>query len=496
MSTRNGHRRNGNGAKVSQDLLSRPMPVDDIMPAPENDKVYRPVDEDDPSIRALADSIREFGVREPLVVTEDGYLLSGHRRLAASRVAGLQAVPCRVEPIRRLLNLLASGGGIQVNPEFLRLLTEYNRQREKSLDEKLREEVIAADPHEAYQSLLDYRRESARIDVATMEIPAAKPRKRITAAKAPFLAAIRKVIDQFQVYWPLSDRRIHYALLNDPPLIHASKPKSRYRNDRKSYSALTELLTRARLAGDIPLAVIADETRPVVTFNVNRSTKDFVRGEIAGFLKGYWRDLMASQPLHIEIIGEKNTLRGTVEPVAAKYCIPLTLGRGFCSLPPRWGMAERFHKSGKDKLLLLIVSDFDPEGETIATSFARSMRDDFGIGGVEAIKVALTSEQVATMDLPPGGKAKTGSKNYPAFAAKYGDTVYELEALPPETLQRLLQDVIDSVIDVDLFNRELAQEEADAGELENIRRRAQAALAGLPAADSDGEHGAGDEVKN
>ncbi len=322
--------------KVRQDLLSRRVPIGNILPAPENDEVYRPVNADDPDIQALGDSIRKYGVKVPLVLTQDDYLLSGHRRLAASRLAGLRVVPCLTEPICRL-----SDAGT-VNPDFMSLLAEYNRQREKSLDEKLREEVIAADPHEAYQSLLDYRSESARIDVATMEIPEAKRRKRISNAKAPFLAAIRKVIDDFHDYWPLSDRRIHYALLNDPPLIHASKPKSRYRNDRKSYNALTELLTRARIAGEIPFHVIADETRPVETWLVHRCAGDFMRAELGRMFKGYWRDLMASQPLHIEIIGEKNTLGGTIRPVASEYCIPLTLGRGFCSLPPRYDLAKRF----------------------------------------------------------------------------------------------------------------------------------------------------------
>ena len=273
--------------------------------------------------------------------------------------------------------------------------------------------------------------------------------------------------------------------MNDPPLIHASKPKSRYKNDKKSYNALTELLTRARLAGLIPFDVIADETRPVETWRVHRSVGDFVRAEVNGMFKGYWRDLMASQPLHIEIIGEKNTVKGTIHPVAAEYCIPLTLARGFSSIPPRYDLAKRFRRSGKEKLLLLIVSDFDPEGEVIATSFARSMRDDFGISDVQAIKVALTADQVATMELPPGGKIK-GGKNAPAFKAKHGDTVYELEALPPEALQRLLRQTIDSVIDIELFNRELAQEEADSATLENTRRRVQAALAGLHLDNTEG----------
>ena len=170
--------RNG---KVRHDLLLRLVPIGDIMPAPENDQVYRPVDPNDPDIQALAESIGKYGVKVPLVLTEDNYLLSGHRRLVASRLAGLETVPCMIEPICRWLRGRRQGPNtyhVTVNPEFVPLLAEYNRQREKSLDEKLREEIIAADPHEAYQSLLDFRRQSARIDVATMEIPAVKPGSR------------------------------------------------------------------------------------------------------------------------------------------------------------------------------------------------------------------------------------------------------------------------------------------------------------------------------
>ena len=85
-------------------------------------------------------------------------------------------------------------------------------------------------------------------------------------------------------------------------------------------------------------------------------------------VQGYWRDFMASQPLHIEIVGEKNTVKGTIRPVAAEYCIPLTLAHGFSSIPPRYDLAKRFRRSGKEKLLLLIVRTSTPEGEVIATS--------------------------------------------------------------------------------------------------------------------------------
>ena len=261
-----------------------------------------------------------------------------------------------------------------------------------------------------------------------------------------------------------------YALLNNPPLIHASKPDSTYRNNKPSYKALTELLTRARIAGRIQMTVIQDATRPVSVWDVHRDVQGFIRREVDDFCEGYWRDLMQSQPNHIEIIGEKNTVDSIIRPVAEKYCIPTTIGRGYCSLRPRYDIAQRFRKSGKDRLVPLMLSDFDPDGEEIAHSFARSLRDDFGIEEIEPIKVALTADQVAQYNLPPMMKAKTGSSSYQRFTDQHGDDVWELEALPPETLQHVLQDAIDRVIDVEAFNHEIDQEKADAAKLEDVRR--------------------------
>ena len=440
----------------------RRIRVDSIQPSPENEQLYRPV-ESDPELDNLVESIREHGVQEPLLVTTDRFVLSGHRRLAAARRAGLRTVPCRFAAIPRI-----NGNG-HLHPEFMTLLREANRQRVKTFAETVREAVIDADPDAAYQALVDHREEAARVELDTIPLRGRSRRAEISAAKLPFLNAIQSILEAQRKFWPLSDRRIHYALLNDPPLIHASKPGSTYRNENRSYKALCELLTRARLDGSIPMTAIADSTRPQTNWSVYQSPGPYLDESLATFANGYWRDLMQSQPNHVEIVGEKNTIESIIRPVAARYCIPYTIGRGFCSLRPRFDIAERFEASGKDRLILLILSDFDPDGEEIAHSFARSLRDDFDVGNVEAVKVALTADQVNDMDLPAGGKAKKGSTNYRRFSERYGDEVWELEAIDPETLQTILTEAVDAVIDAEAFNQELDQEPRDAAELAGVR---------------------------
>jgi hypothetical protein len=69
-----------------------PLSLSGIHPSLENDRFYRPVDPRRPRDRRPRASIREHGLMEPIVVTIDGCILSGHPRFAAARLAALPTV--------------------------------------------------------------------------------------------------------------------------------------------------------------------------------------------------------------------------------------------------------------------------------------------------------------------------------------------------------------------------------------------------------------------
>ena len=64
--------------------------VDSITPYERNPR------QNDGAVDAVADSIREFGWRVPLVVDEQGVIVAGHTRLLAARKLGLAEVPVHV----------------------------------------------------------------------------------------------------------------------------------------------------------------------------------------------------------------------------------------------------------------------------------------------------------------------------------------------------------------------------------------------------------------
>ena len=104
------------------------------------------------------------------------------------------------------------------------------------------------------------------------------------------------------------------------------------------------------------------------------------------------------------------------------------------------------------------------------------MRDDFGISTIHAIKAALTQEQVKKFKLPPGMQAKKSSSRYKSFSQKYGDNVFELEALPPETLQQIVRQTIESVIDREALAFEIEAERKDAHFLAGVRNTVNSVL--------------------
>jgi hypothetical protein len=108
------------------------------------------------------------------------------------------------------------------------------------------------------------------------------------------LSKVIKVIKEHEEFWPLSLRQIHYCLLNDPPLIHSGKSGSRYRNDKKSYRALIDLVTRARHENAIEHDVIDDPTRPMTVWEVQPNLSSYYARQMEDLLNGYWRDLMQS----------------------------------------------------------------------------------------------------------------------------------------------------------------------------------------------------------
>jgi hypothetical protein len=451
-----------------------------IKPSPENERLYRPIDPEDADIITLAESIAERGLREPIVVTADGYIVSGHRRYAACLINEQVVVPCIV---------LSSRRDEYADDEYLALLRDYNRQRHKNIAEQVRETLVDhADGGDAYAVLKDYRQKTVfaaqHNGIETLDIKGSKVRRPISPSSAEHVRLIKKMIfEDRRDYWPMSCRAVHYPLLNYD-FFRSIYKKIKYANDRQSSKATADLITRLRLIGVIPWEAIEDETRPVAKKSGFSDVREFIKREIDAFCTGYWRDLQQSQPNHIEVLCEKNTIFNMVLRITQPYQIVTGSGRGFSSIDYLRDIYVRYRQSRRERLILVVLSDYDPSGEEIPQVVGRTMRDDFGLASDEfdIIKAGVTREQITKYKLPSGGEAKAADdKRAPAFIkANDGDgRIYELEALEPQVMLNDLDAVLRGVMDLDAYNHEVEEEESEAYFLQTRQKAAGEALKGL-----------------
>lgn len=443
---------------------SKQVSINSIVASIENDEIYGEIDPTDIDLVNLANDIQANGVLEPIQVSTDNYVLSGHRRLAASRLVGLKTIPVSVQTISRF---------DYTDSEWKEKLIAYNRQRVKSDAVRLKEVMATIDPDIAYEQLKRDREQRESTAPPRIRITGIKTRSSISERKLAMLYAAKGVVADLRIFWPLTVRQIHYRLLNNPPLRNSSmgSQRSMYENNLESYNDLCNLLTRARLSGDIAWEAITDSTRATQGLRYSKDVASFVDLATHNFLRGYHRDLLQSQPDHIELVIEKLTVNGIISPIANEYCLPMTTGRGYCSLDPRNEIASRFKQSGKDRMVLLFCSDFDPDGEEIAESFVKSIRDDFGVRDVAGSKILLRQDQVKRWKLPSNEmEAKVSSSNYKKFIKRYKSTdVFELEAVDPRAMQDAVRDGIEASLNMEKFYAEVEHEKQDAAVLQAMK---------------------------
>ena len=216
------------------------VPVKEIQPSPENKEVYGPTNYDhDPALKLLVRSVKRLGLEEPLIITRDKFVLSGHRRLFAVQELGWPTVPVRFANITR-----ADAS------DYHRLLTEYNPQRIKSVASTLSEKLLrTASTSDCGASWTEYHKAKGNPGISQMSVDGSKFSEEVGPRQQQFLAAAIRVIDALQGYWPLSVRQVHYKLLNRPPLTQTTKKKGerwRYKNNLACYNKLSSLLVSAR----------------------------------------------------------------------------------------------------------------------------------------------------------------------------------------------------------------------------------------------------------
>ncbi len=258
-----------------------------------------------------------------------------------------------------------------------------------------------------------------------------------------YVRATSKVIAQYS--FALTVRQIFYRLFS----------AGFFENTTNSYKRLDKMLTKARERGDIDAESIVDRSREIIGGDYGyHSIDDFVKSNIEELkdLEQYTRRLWDDQPRYVEIWVEKDALATLVSNIADGFRVVTYPSRGYSSYTMVNDAIKRFYRYQERPITVLHFADHDPSGvnmtEEIQSRFYR-----YGCYA-NVRRIALTYEQVKEFGLAPM-PTKLQDSRWRKYSIKYGSECWELDALPPDELQRLVRESIKEYIDVAAWNKKM-----------------------------------------
>jgi hypothetical protein len=271
------------------------------------------------------------------------------------------------------------------------------------------------------------------------------------------LGLVKEILEKYKDKGAFTVRQIYYQLVS----------KKVIPNTLSSYKRLSWILSNTRKDGIIPFDAIVDRTR----IPIKESSWNGLGSYLKAVKKKYKKTRWKGQERYLEIWLEKDALRGMVEPIANAYDLYLVVGRGYPSLSSLYEAAERFKKANKP-VYILYLGDFDPSGENIPQTIKKNLIKNFGLDkrNIHIRKVALTLRDIKKYKLPPAPTKSTDSRSK-KFVQKYGDFCVELDALPPEILEKKLRKAIEKCLNYEKFQKRLKAEKQEVKKLEEMVKR-------------------------
>lgn len=226
-------------------------------------------------------------------------------------------------------------------------------------------------------------------------------------------------------------------------------------NTVRSYKRIGDVISNARLAGLMDWSMIEDRNRVVVYPSHWRDPAEIIRSAARSFKIDRWEN----QPCYCEVMVEKDALSGILIPVCMKLDIRFTANKGYSSSSAMYEAGRRFSKQEGKELHLFYFGDHDPSGIDMTRDITDRV-ELFSYGsGIEIHRLALNMDQVREWN-PPKNPAKETDARFAGYAAEFGHSSWELDAVKPEDLEELVKDAVRELIDEDAWDETVAKEES------------------------------------
>jgi hypothetical protein len=276
--------------------------------------------------------------------------------------------------------------------------------------------------------------------------------KRFSAERMAVIALANKIITKYADQgYDLTLRQLYYQFVSLDAIP----------NRMREYKRLGDIVSEGRRAGLIDWDAITDRTRNLESLPFWAGPQNIVDGAAAQFRFDRW----ARQSVYVEVWFEKDALEGVFERICNELRVPFFSCRGYTSDSSVWRAAQRLNErwdEGKE-VVVLHFGDHDPSGLDMTRDIEARLRL-FEAGDFEVRRLALNNDQIRRYR-PPPNPAKESDSRFRNYRAQYGDKSWELDALEPTVLARLVRDEVASLVDEDIWKEDIDRENTVRGEL-------------------------------
>lgn len=268
---------------------------------------------------------------------------------------------------------------------------------------------------------------------------------------------VNDILNQYTI--KLTLRQIYYRLV----------ARHGYPNTNSAYTQLSKQLVKARERGDVDETRIEDRSREFLGGDYPfDSLEDFITYRFETFLNSptyYARKMWTSQPEYVIVWIEKDALSRVISTVADQYNVTTCPSRGYASYTY---IKEALATLPEDKdITILHFADHDPSGIDMTRDVEERFHNYSTLDVIAVERIALNHDQVQHYELPPS-PTKRADPRAESYIAEYGNECWELDAIEPVELQRMVSEAIQSHIDINLWNETIEQMQQEREELRTL----------------------------
>ena len=275
-----------------------------------------------------------------------------------------------------------------------------------------------------------------------------------TFVEHKFSAASLALIEQANKF--LADYESQGLIVTLRQLYYLFVARGLVTNKQTEYKRIGSIISDARLAGLVDWSLMEDRTRTLRTIS-HWTTPSSIIDAVA---RQYKEDLWRTQKVRIEVWIEKDALVGVIEKACRELRVEYFACRGYASQSSQYEAGQRMerYRSARQTPIILHLGDHDPSG----IDMSRDNKDRlsmFAGAPIEIRRLALNMYQLQKYK-PPPNPAKESDSRADSYIEKFGHESWELDALEPSMIDKLIRDEILTLRDEDKWE-EAAEEEAE-----------------------------------